>query len=131
MAGKNGTKKQVSESEYGHFRGGNLEGGSAGPISRAQMVPQVAGRIVPLGTFFSDAYLIDQLANKINEQIFEIELGHGNGSEWHKTLKRNQVFRPKFVKMGRFSAKKWNKNGIFFVLKTSFLCISVQNISAP
>ena len=74
------------------------------------------------GTFFSDAYfnlvMIDQLANWIIDQIFEIELllGRGNGSDWHET-RRNEVFRPKFVKMGPgkpIFGRKWNRNGIFF-----------------
>ena len=47
----------------------------------------------------SDAHLIGQLANWIIDQIFEIELGHGNCLDWHETW-RNEVFRPKFAKMG-------------------------------
>ena len=72
---RNGTKNVGN----GHFRVEYLEGGSAGSILKAEMVPQVSqGAIVPLGTFFSDAYLIGQLANWIIDQIFEIELGRGN-----------------------------------------------------
>ena len=77
------------------------------------------GAILPLETFFSDAHLIGQLANWIIDQIFEIELGFGNCSDWHET-RRNEVFRPKFAKMGpgepifgRKIEQKWNKNESF------------------
>ena len=38
---KSGTKTEVSEN--GHFRVGQLEGRSAGPILRVEMVPQIIG----------------------------------------------------------------------------------------
>ena len=50
-----------------------------------------------MNIIFSDAHLIGQLANWVIEQIFEIELGRGNGLDWHKT-RRNEVFRPQFKK---------------------------------
>ena len=63
-----------------------------------KLFPRSQGTNLPLRTFFSDAHLISQLANWVIDQIFEIELGHGIGLEWHET-RRNEVFRPKFAKM--------------------------------
>ena len=80
------------------------------------MFPSSKGTTFTLGTFSSDAHLIGQLANWIIDQIFEIELGRGNDLDWHET-RRNEVFRPKFAKMGSgesiFGRKIWNKNGGF------------------
>ena len=110
-AEKDGTTTEVSEN--GHFRVGHLEGSSAGPILRGKWIPMSQRAILPLGTFFSDAHPIGQLANWIIDQIFEIELGFGNCSDWHLP-RRDEVFRPKFAKMGQgepISARKWNING--------------------
>ena len=58
--------------------------------------PRSLGAIASVGTFFSDACLIGQLANWIIDQIFETELGRGNGLDWYEVRKK-EVFRSKFT----------------------------------
>ena len=74
------------------------------------------GAILHIKNLFSDAHLIDQLTNWIIDQIFEIELGSGNGLDWYE-MRKNEVFRPKFAKMGPgkpiFGQKKFHFCSIF------------------
>ena len=84
------------------------------------MVPQVRGNNSFLRNFLSDAPLIGQLANWIIDQIFEIELGRGNCLDWHETW-RNEVFRPKFAKMGSGEPIFGRKYGTKMEQKRRFL----------
>ena len=61
--------------------------------------PWPLGVILSLGSFFSDAHLVGQLANQIIDQIFETELKHENGLDGQE-MRRNEIFRPKFAKIG-------------------------------
>ena len=73
-----------------------------------EMVPQITGSNSSFRSFVSGAHLIGQLANWVIGHFFEVELGRGNGSDWHAT-QRNKFFRPKFAKMAQeswFSAEK-------------------------
>ena len=103
------------ESTVFHFRKRSIKYQS----EARKWFPRSQETTLPAGIFFSDAHLIVQLANWIIDQIFEIELGLGNCSDWHET-RRNEVFRPKFAKMGpgepifgRKIEQKWNKNESF------------------
>ena len=75
-----------------------LKGGRQVRSQECKWFPKSLGAMVPVEAFFSDAHLIEQLANWIIDQIFAIELGRGNGSDCHETRRngpRRVDFRPK------------------------------------
>ena len=81
------------------------------------MVPQVTGSNSSLRNFFLRCSPNWPISYKLdNRKFFEIELGRGNGLDWHETRRMNVLGRisQKWAQESSFSVEKWHKKCNFF-----------------